>query len=137
MGSRRRAGLAGLFLLLLLGAAGYLVLSDGDSDPHRSDEAHEVAVALRKLTTDPEALVARISRPVVGRRARQAVPARAKVTPQESSLAPGRPWRRGDERADLEPCGVERRLRGDPVRERSGWKVLATVPIRGGTAKAR
>jgi len=82
-------GVTALILMLAHGAdtgtsaAG----SSASSAPSGTDQAHEVAVALEKLSTDPDSLVSSSSRGQVGGSARDAVPAGTEVAVDENSWA--------------------------------------------------
>jgi hypothetical protein len=130
--SWKTAGLAASVLLAAVAIAYVASRGRDDDSPPRvaRGQAHEVAVALGKLTSDPDSLVATPSRSFVRGRARRAVPPGASVAPHERSWrpdghgggvmtvtisTPGRPA------ADYAAVMVE---------ERAGWKVLATVPVK-------
>jgi hypothetical protein len=99
------------------------------SAPLSSSQAHEVAVALGRLVTNPDSLVASTSRGQVGGHAKPAVPAGSTVAVDEASWAP--------DGAGGGVIAVTVRSPGRPpttyaavmVLEAGQWKVVATEPI--------
>jgi len=128
---------AGVVVLCLVAGVVFLVVGGrepgvpvaGAAAAGGSGQAHEVAVALGRLVTDPESLVASSSRDQVGGRARQGVPAGSTVEVDEASWAP-----------DGVGGGVVLVTVGSPgmspvtfaavmVLEVGQWKVVETVPV--------
>ena len=93
------------------------------------NQAHQVAVALGRLTTDPGSLVAAGSRDQVGQRARDGVPAGSSVEVDEASWAPDGVGG-GTITATLRSPGLPPVTYAVVMVSEAGkWKVAATVPI--------
>lgn len=135
-----------LAVMALLAAAAWITLTLGSSSGEDSstssavtttttsaeapaNQAHEVAVALGQLATDPDSLVAAGSRGHVGQRAREGVPAGSSVEVNEASWAPDGV---GGGTVEVAVSSL-----GLPtvsyvvvmVSEDGRWKVAATMPI--------
>jgi hypothetical protein len=94
-------------------------------------QAHEAARALKRLESDPQALVAGGSRRALRGGARTAVPAGAKVTPVERSWSPDGVGGGVMTVKVAAPGHAPVSYAAVMIRERDGWKVLATVPLTG------
>lgn len=93
------------------------------------NQAHQVAVALSRLTTDPGSLVAAGSRDQVGQRARDGVPAGSSIEVDEASWAPDGVGG-GTITATLRSPGLPPVTYAVVMVSEAGkWKVAATVPI--------
>jgi len=137
---RRRYVVAGAVALVVCAAGGVgAVLLTGDEDPPpqvappvaapSKDDARDVAAALAKLPSRPQDLVATDIRSAVAAKAREGVPKNATVSADQAT------WH-----ADGLGGGtitVTVRVPGQPVaiytammiKEASGWKVVATIPM--------
>jgi hypothetical protein len=123
-------GVTALILILTHGTETGTSASGSSASPAPSDagQAHEVAVALEKLSTDPDSLVSSSSRGQVGGSARDAVPAGTRVTVDENSWASD-----GLGGGTIEVGLITRTSNATylavMVREADEWKVVATIPI--------
>jgi hypothetical protein len=96
-------------------------------------EAHQVALALRRLTTDPESLVASASPGPARGHADQGVPAGSTIDVNEASWAPDG-YGGGTILVTLTSPGLPPATYAViMVRETNAWKVLETVPITAST----
>jgi hypothetical protein len=93
------------------------------------NQAHQVAEALGRLTTDPDSLVATGSRDQVGQSAREGVPAGSTIEVDEASWAPDGVGG-GTISATLHSPGQPSVTYAVVMVSESGkWKVAATVPL--------
>lgn len=117
--------------------AGYLHWRDDSEPPPPTaapiqpgmGEAGAVADALRKLASKPQSLVATDVQSAVGGDARNAVPKGARVTPAENSWHPdglGGGTMTVSVAAAGKPAATYSAIM---IKERTGWKVLGTVPM--------
>lgn len=139
MASRRRIALyasAGLALAAALVATAFWLGNRGprNAPAHTSTQvqappgqARRVAAALRKLSTDPQSLVASGARVQVDGRARQAVPAGSAVVPDVRSWAPDGMGGGTMLVTVTAPGQAPVRYYAVMVMEGGQWKVLATV----------
>jgi hypothetical protein len=101
----------------------------GGTTPASAAEAHQVALALRRLTTDPESLVASDNPGPVRGNAEQGVPPGSTIDVNEASWAPDGHGG-GTILATLTSPGLPPATYAViMVRESNAWKVLETVPI--------
>jgi hypothetical protein len=123
-------GVTALILMLAPGTEPGMSASGSGASraPSDADQAHEVAVALEKLSTDPDSLVSSSSRGQVGGSARDAVPAGTEVTVDESSWASDGVGG-GTIEVSLITQDSEATYLAVVVREAGGWKVVATIPM--------
>jgi ABC-type molybdate transport system substrate-binding protein len=129
--------LLGIAALAVVATAVVLMLTRSTSDSGRpsasaepsGNQAHQVAEALGRLTTDPDSLVATGSREQVGQRAREGVPAGSTIEVDEASWAP--------DGVGGGTISATLRSPGQPpvtyavvmVSESGKWKVAATIPL--------
>ncbi len=97
-------------------------------DPDNT-EAHEVATALKRLSADPDSLVASTGRELVADHARQAVPPGSTVEIDEHSWAPDRTGGGVIMVAITSPGRETTNYAVIMQSEDSEWKVAATLPI--------
>ena len=135
----KKLGVALLAIAIVAGGVTALILilangtetgtgSSASPVPARTDEAHEVAVALGKLSTDPDSLVASSSSGLVGGSARDAVPTGTEVTVDENSWAPDGVGG-GTIEVSLLTQDSKATYLAVLVREADEWKVVATIPM--------
>ena len=134
---QRTTILLGIAVLAVVATAVVLVLTRSTSEAGRpsaaaepsGNQAHQVAEALGRLTTDPDSLVATSSREQVGQRASDGVPPGSTFEVDEASWAP--------DGVGGGTISATLRTPGQPpvtyavvmVSEDGGWKVAATVPL--------
>jgi hypothetical protein len=131
------AAIAGAGIALLTQARGSVGTAAPASAPSfapssaaSAGDAQRVADALRKLQDDPQALVASQAQGQVAGRARQVIPPRTTVTPDEKSWAPDGVG--GGTMLVTVTVPGHAPVTYDAIMVNQGggqWKVLATVPV--------
>jgi hypothetical protein len=101
------------------------------SQAQKQAQAQQVAAALRKLPTDPQALVASEAQAQVNGRARQAIPPGTRVIPDARSWAPDGVGGGTMLVTITVPKHSQVSYDAIMVSEGGQWKVLATIPVQG------
>lgn len=103
--------------------------TSSESSAAPGDEAHEVAVALGRLATEPESLVASSVREQVAGRVPEAIPVDSKVEVDEGSWSPDGAGGGVIAVAITSPGRGTTDYAAIMLLEGAEWKVVATVPM--------